>query len=193
MRKIRRIRKLKYNTLVRARLIKLNYTWFNRTLRKKFFKKKTINYGLMRVGGVFFKNFNKFLKPSFHFTCYVNNSIIANIYPSLSIPKTTISSPKYFFYSKNFFEAYGNSTRFLLPKFFYKNIAGLKCLLLSNSYKALKDDKDLELKKIFYKKNYLVVNCLVTNISYGTLTHSFKKSKISIICSAKSLLLLFFY
>ena len=147
----------------------------------------------MKVGGMFFKNFNKLLKPSFHFTCYLNNSIIVNIYPSLSVPKTTISSPKYFFHSKGFFEAYGNSTRFLLPKFFYKNIVGIKCLLLSNSYKASKDTKDLELKKVFYKKNYLIVNSLVRSGSYGTLAHSFKKSKVSTICSIKSLLLLFFY
>ena len=192
MRRTRRIRKLKYNTIVRAKLLKINYTWFNRTLRKKFFKKKTINYGLMKVGGLFFKNFNKFLKPSLYFTCYINNYILANMYPSKVIPKTTIASPKYFFNSKGLFEAYGNVTKFLLPRFFYNNIPGLKFLLFSNNYKLLRESGDLEIKKIFYKKNYLLVNSLLSYNNYNLLNYSAKKSKVSTITNIKFLLVLFF-
>jgi hypothetical protein len=146
----------------------------------------------MKVGGLFFKNFNKFLKSSFHFTCHINNPIVASIYPSLMVPKTTVSSPKYFFHPKGFFEAFGNITRFLLPKFFYKNISGLKFLLFSNNYKLLRDNKELEVKKIFYKKNYLLINSLLTCANYGYLSYSLKVSKVSTISSVRSLLVLLF-
>ena len=146
----------------------------------------------MKVGGLFFKDFNKFLKPSFHFTCYINNLIVANVYPSLLIPKTTVSSPKYFFYPKGLFEAFGNVTRFLLPKFFYKNISGLKFLLFSSNYKLLRDNKELEIKKIFYKKNYLLINSLLTCTNYNHLSYSLKVSKVSTISSIRSMLVLLF-
>lgn len=146
----------------------------------------------MRVGSLFYKHFNKFLKPSFYFTCYINNPIIANIYPNLIVPKTTVSSPKYFFFLKGIFEAFGKTTKFLLPKFFYKNISGLRFLLFFKNYEFLKSNKGLEIKKIFYKKNYLLISSLLAYTNYNQFNYSLKVSKVSTISSIRSLLVLLF-
>jgi len=192
MRRIRKIKKLKYSHSVRARLLKLNYVLNNRTLRKKTNKKKTLNYGLMRVGGTFFRDFNSFLKPSLYFTHFTSNSIAANVYPSLTVPKTTTAYPKYFFHLEGIFEAYGNITKFLLPKFFFKNVPGLRFLLFSNSYSFFKDSTSLEVKKIFYRKNYLLVNSLFDSVNYNLSHQVYSKGKLLAFISVKSLISLFF-
>ena len=95
MRRLRKIKHLRFSKLLKARIIKLNYTLSKRTLRKQTNKKRINNVGLFKVSGNLTNYFLKFLKPSIFFSHTHVNKIMISMFPSLVIPKSTDSTPKY--------------------------------------------------------------------------------------------------
>lgn len=95
MRRVKKIKRLKFNKLLKARTLKINYVLTKRTFRKMLNKGREVNYGLMKVGRKFLTSYTQFLYPSLYFSHFITNNVLANAFPSLVIPKSTNSTPKY--------------------------------------------------------------------------------------------------
>lgn len=193
MRRIRKIKSLKSKQLLRARLLKLNYILTKRAFRKSFFKKKIINYGLLKIGGPLVKNFYKFLHTSFYFTYFINNSITISIFPSLYNLKSTNSAPKYPFIKHKLLAVQGKQ---LIKSLLLNNASlssGTNFYLFTNMLNISQYKNTFEIKGCFYQYNYIFTLGLVKSTIYSQFLTQYLNYKIQQVYNSKSLLQLFFF
>lgn len=193
MRRIRKIKHLKFNKLLRARTLKLNYILSKRTLRKNTTKKREINYGLLKIGNKVTTYFSNFLKPSICFSYFYLNNITINIFPSLSIPKSTDSTPKYNFESDGLTPILDHTLKNTIPSLVLYNTPGLKLLLFTNTTKSLLIKSSLEVKGLFYQYNYILTVAMLEYYTHKHFSLYYKKIYTTKLLKKKNLLTVCFY
>lgn len=193
MRRVRKIRHWKFKKLLKAKVLKINYTLSRRTLRKAKNKNRLTSQGLLKIGGVTIVNFLKFLKPTLNFSYYSVTSVAASILPSLNLPKSTDSTPKYFLSSPLVTPLTSYKAKKLLPLNSSFYTPGLHLLLLFNTVKELPARGSLDYKAIIYASNYYLTGSMLKASEPLILSNVYRSTCTSQILKKKKLLSLYFY
>lgn len=147
----------------------------------------------MKVGGQTMNQFFRFVKPSLTFSYFAINSIAVNVFPTLSLPKSTDSTPKYFLGTPSVLPVCGYKAKALLPFHSKYYAPGLHLLLMFNSPKNLPDRSKLEYKSIIYDSNYFLINSMHKSLEPVRLSYSYKKLDVDKIFKKKRLVSLYFF
>ena len=193
MRRARKTRHWKSSKLIKARTLRVNYTLSHRTLRKAQFKNRVSSQGLLKIGGYTMHQFFKFLKPSLTFSYFSVNSVAVNIFPTLALPKSTDSTPKYFLSTPSVVPVCGYKAKALLPFHSRYYAPGLHLMLMFNSIKALPSRNSLEYKSIIYDHNYFLTSSMSKLLEPIDLSLVYKKLDIDKSLKKKRLMSLYFF
>lgn len=193
MRRVRRIRRWKFKKLVKARILKINYTISRRTLRKAKSKNRYTSQSLLKVGGLTVSNFFKYLQPTLKFSYYTVNSIALSIFPSLNLPKGTDSTPKYALSTPLVTPLTSYKARQLMPLNSSYYTPGLHFLMMFNFQKELPVKSSLEYKSVVYDSNYYLVQSMLKSLAPMSLSISYRDYCTDQILKKKRLLSLYFY
>lgn len=192
MRRLRKIKRLKFSKLLKARVVKLNYTLSNRTLRKQTNKKRISNIGLFKVSGNLTNYFLKFLKPSIFFSYLHINKIMISMFPNLVIPKSTDSTPKYSLGTDSLLVLSDSFLKKIIPLKLVYGSLGLEFLLFSSSAKGIFSNGSIDVKSLTYAYNYVLTSAMLKAYSCDYLKVFYKKLYLTKLLKSKQLLLVCF-
>lgn len=189
MRRLRKTRHLKFNKLLKARVIKLNYTLASRTLRKQTNKKRISNLGLFKVSGNLTNYFLKFLKPSVFFSYLYINKVMTSMLPNLIVPKSTDSTPKYDLDTKSLLVLSDSLLKKIVPSVITSRRAGLEFLLFSWSAESILVKGNIDIRSLTYSYNYVLTSAMLKVHSCSYFKLFYRKLYLSKLAKSKQLLL----
>jgi len=192
MRRPRKIKRLKFSKLLKARIIKLNYTLSSRTLRKQTNKKRISNIGLFKVGGNLTSYFLKFLKPSILFSYIHINKIMVSMFPNLILPKSTDSTPKYNLDTPLLLSVSDSFLKKVIPLKSATLSLGLEFLLFSNSISDILSKGNVDIKNLTYAYNYVLTLAMLKAYNCNSFKIFYQKLYFSKLAKSKQLLLVCF-
>jgi len=145
------------------------------------------------MGGYTMHQFLKFLKPSLTFSYFSVNSIAVNIFPTLSLPKSTDSTPKYFLSTPSVLPVCGYKAKALLPVHSKYYAPGLHLMMMFNALRELPSRNSLEYRSVIYDYNYFLTSPMFKLLEPTSLSLLYKKFDINKSLKKKRLMSLCFF
>ena len=127
------------------------------------------------------------------FSYFNVNSITASVFPSLLLPKSTNSTPKYALSTPQITPISGYLAKKLplMPSKSYS--PGLHILLMFNSLKDVPSQNNVNLRALVYNYNYFLTPLMVKTLGSVVFSNFYKKLQVDKVLKKRRLVSLYFY